>query len=264
MKRSLFFKTNKHETVRLSGGLGYIQYLFTSRQLWTIYESRKKRSNTTNVTEPIKAINSTPFSINSIEVVSATLLPTMRWVGYIGGDDAAQVSIVKDVSPLSARNRSRLRSTIILYRWRRRGISSHRVRVTDAPLLRCEPAHVKELHEAANPPPFCLLENKQNHMHNTIMKIIIHELKHKKLTYKHTYKTLNQYDQIFLVSENTYLKILLEIFYFISLRLFNIIIHVWLILVYRTQVAIYNALFTAVVINTVRSYILLLHECWIG
>ena len=91
-------------------------------------------------------------------------------IGYEGGDDAAQVSIVKDIPLRSARNRSRPRSTINLQRWKkRRWGSSHRVRVTDAPLLRCEPAHVQELHEAANPPPWCLLENKQgkinNHMH---------------------------------------------------------------------------------------------------
>ena len=98
--------------------------------------------------------------ITSTKEISTTLLLNMWCVGYEGGDDAAQVSIVKDVSLLSARNRSRPRSTINLHRWRRKGIS-HRVRVTDAPLLRCEPAHVKELHEVANPLPWCLLQNKK-------------------------------------------------------------------------------------------------------
>ena len=103
-----------------------------------------------------QALKSTRINIiTSTEEISTnvTLLLNMWCVGYEGGDDAAQVSIVKDVSLLSARNRSHPRSTINLHRWRRKGIS-HRVRVTDAPLLRCEPAHVKELHDVANPPPY--------------------------------------------------------------------------------------------------------------
>ena len=84
------------------------------------------------------------------------------------GNDAAQVSIAEDIPLLSGRNRYCPRR-----RMRRRGWRTshqhhhgriHRVRVTDAPLLRCEPACVKKLHVVAYPPPYTLLE-KQKTIH---------------------------------------------------------------------------------------------------
>ena len=97
--------------------------------------------------------------ITSTKEISTTLLLNMWCVGYEGGDDAAQVSIVKDVSLLSARNRSRPRSTINLHRWRRKGISrdgrstaAMRTRSCEGTARSCEPAAMVHPSEQKNNP----------------------------------------------------------------------------------------------------------------
>ena len=104
---------------------------------------------------------SSPSSILPVPLSSLCIL---YGIGYKTRYDAAQVSIVEDVPLLPTRNRSRPRSSTILHRWRRRRRRSshqhhHWVRMTDAPLLRCEPANMKELYEVANAPQFSLLIN---------------------------------------------------------------------------------------------------------
>ena len=121
--------------------------------------------------------------------------------------------IKENVLVLSWRKRYRPHSTFFLvhYWWRTCHSNQHwrlhRVRVTDAPLLRRETASVKELDEVTNPPPFFLLANKIFHNHKqNHTKQYIYKYIH---TYVHTSTLLNTVWAIFyLLKAKTNLQVI--------------------------------------------------------